>query len=110
MRTRFFAILFSIFCLSLVASFTYSCGGGIGEIGENEGWESDGHGDDNYGGGGVNDPGIDPNTIPRCDTSCSAPGACGSHGGVDCPAGPDSDGSVICNDGYRDSSIKYQCQ
>lgn len=34
-------------------------------------------------------------------------GACSSHGGVDCNAGEDWDGSVICNDGWRDSSVLY---
>ena len=31
-------------------------------------------------------------------------GACSYHGGVSCGAGPDWDGSAICNDGWRDSS------
>jgi hypothetical protein len=34
-------------------------------------------------------------------------GACSYHGGVSCSAGADWDGSVICNDGWKDSSIKY---
>lgn len=34
-------------------------------------------------------------------------GACSSHNGVDCSAGADFDGSVICNDGWRNSSVKY---
>jgi hypothetical protein len=34
-------------------------------------------------------------------------GACSWHGGVDCSAGPDWDGSVICNDGWRDSTVSY---
>lgn len=34
-------------------------------------------------------------------------GACSSHGGVSCSAGSDSDGSVICKDGWRDSSVLY---
>lgn len=37
----------------------------------------------------------------------SGSGACSGHGGVACSMGPDSDGSVICNDGYRDSSVQY---
>ncbi len=41
------------------------------------------------------------------DSSCSSPGACSWHGGVDCSAGADFDGSVICNDGWRDSSVTY---
>ncbi len=34
-------------------------------------------------------------------------GCCSGHGGVNCDAGPDSDGSVICNDGWKDSSCSY---
>ena len=34
-------------------------------------------------------------------------GCCSHHGGVDCSAGADSDGSCICNDGWRDSSCSY---
>ena len=41
-------------------------------------------------------------------------GACSDHGGVDCNAGANSDGSVICNDGWRDSSVNFynviECQ
>lgn len=35
-------------------------------------------------------------------------GACSSHEGVNCAAGQDSDGSVICIDGTRDSSVMYR--
>ena len=34
-------------------------------------------------------------------------GACSDHGGVSCSAGADFDGSVVCNDGWRDSSVSY---
>lgn len=34
-------------------------------------------------------------------------GACSGHGGVDCSAGPDDDGSVICSDGWNYSSVNY---
>lgn len=34
-------------------------------------------------------------------------GACSYHDGVDCSAGADWDGSVVCNDGWRDSSVSY---
>ncbi|HVM91111.1 MAG TPA: hypothetical protein VMU11_04435, partial [Verrucomicrobiae bacterium] len=34
-------------------------------------------------------------------------GACSSHGGVDCAAGADYDGSVICYDGWTGSSVAY---
>lgn len=40
---------------------------------------------------------------------CASPGACSGHMGVNCAAGPDSDGSVICNDGWRDSMSDYHC-
>jgi len=61
--------------------------------------------DDDYGNGGILPT---PPTV-TCDYNCAVPGACGEHGGVDCSAGPDIDGSVICMDGYRGSSIKYNC-
>lgn len=35
-------------------------------------------------------------------------GACSYHEGVNCSAGADWDGSVICNDGNRDSSVLYK--
>ena len=41
-------------------------------------------------------------------TSFATSGACSYHGGVNCSAGADWDGSVICNDGWRDSSVKYR--
>ena len=34
-------------------------------------------------------------------------GTCSSHGGVDCSAMADSDGSAVCNDGWRDSSETF---
>jgi hypothetical protein len=34
-------------------------------------------------------------------------GACSGHGGVNCAAGSDYDGSVICSDGWRNSSVSY---
>lgn len=33
---------------------------------------------------------------------------CDKHGGVNCEAGPDSDGSVICYDGYRDAAARFR--
>lgn len=39
--------------------------------------------------------------------SFATSGACSGHGGVSCASGPDSDGSVICNDGWRNSSVSY---
>lgn len=34
-------------------------------------------------------------------------GACSNHGGVSCSSGPDTDGSVICSDGWTDSSVNF---
>lgn len=33
--------------------------------------------------------------------------SCASHGGIDCLAGPDVDGSVICQDSFRDVTAVY---
>jgi len=40
-------------------------------------------------------------------TGTAFAGACSGHGGVSCSAGNDSDGSVICNDGWTGSSVDY---
>lgn len=37
-------------------------------------------------------------------------GTCSYHGGVDCRAGADWDGSAVCNDGWRNSSEDYYSQ
>lgn len=34
--------------------------------------------------------------------------SCSSHGGIDCSAGPDRDGSVICRDGFTRASARYR--
>lgn len=34
-------------------------------------------------------------------------GCCSHHGGVNCAAGPQSNGKVICNDGWTESSCYY---
>ncbi len=34
--------------------------------------------------------------------------SCENRGGIDCRAGPDGDGSVICNDGFKDATIRYR--
>lgn len=39
--------------------------------------------------------------------STTLAGACSGHGGVDCSAGHDIDGSVICEDGWTESSVQY---
>jgi hypothetical protein len=41
------------------------------------------------------------------NNSFAISGACSYHGGVNCSAGQDYDGSVTCNDGTRDSSVAY---
>lgn len=46
-----------------------------------------------------------------CEENCtSVTRACMGHGGVNCAAGPDTDGSVICVDGWRNSNVDYVCQ
>lgn len=57
-----------------------------------------------------NSPDESNNTPTETCSDCySTQGACSHHDGVDCSAGPDDDGSVICNDGWRDSSVSYEC-
>lgn len=34
--------------------------------------------------------------------------SCSAHGGIDCQAGSDEDGSVICHDGFRGASPRYR--
>lgn len=34
--------------------------------------------------------------------------SCKTHGGVDCQAGTDEDGSVVCGDGFKDSAQRYR--
>ena len=36
------------------------------------------------------------------------PKNCLEHAGVDCTAGPDTDGSVICSDGYKEAVLRFQ--
>lgn len=43
--------------------------------------------------------------VPPAD---AASGACSGHGGVNCAAGADKDGSVICYDGWRKSTVSYK--
>ncbi len=38
----------------------------------------------------------------------NTPKNCSTHNGIDCEAGPDSDGSVICNDGYRNAVLPFR--
>ncbi len=40
-------------------------------------------------------------------TASATGGACSDHGGVMCSIGADTDGSVICLDGWRGSSVDY---
>lgn len=41
------------------------------------------------------------------ETIIAKSGCCSSHGGVNCAAGPQANGNVICNDGWRGSSCSY---
>ncbi len=45
--------------------------------------------------------------IPTASFAYGGSGACSWHGGVNCSAGINWDGSVICNDGWRDSSVSF---
>lgn len=45
--------------------------------------------------------------ILNINIASASSGACSYHGGVNCSAGADYDGSVICNDGWTDSSVSY---
>jgi hypothetical protein len=45
----------------------------------------------------------------RCLDNCAPEGACSGHGGVNCVAGPDTNGLAICNDG-EGSGVAYQCR
>ncbi|MCB0358831.1 MAG: DUF4124 domain-containing protein [Bdellovibrionales bacterium] len=38
----------------------------------------------------------------------STPPNCLDHGGIDCSAGPDSDGSVVCLDGFREALLPHR--
>ena len=40
-------------------------------------------------------------------TALAESGACSSHGGVNCAYGIDTDGSVACNDGWKESTTSY---
>lgn len=41
------------------------------------------------------------------NVASASSGACSGHDGVNCLIGPDADGSVICKDGWRGSSVQY---
>jgi hypothetical protein len=34
--------------------------------------------------------------------------SCDKHGGIDCRAGADSDGSVVCSDGFKGATARYR--
>lgn len=44
-----------------------------------------------------------------CSSGCGISGACSSHLGMNCSAGPDSNGFVICNDGTSSPTVQYSC-
>lgn len=43
----------------------------------------------------------------KTSTASATQGACSYHGGVNCSAGADWDGSAVCNDGWRGSTELY---
>jgi hypothetical protein len=45
--------------------------------------------------------------LPLIVSASTGSGACSWHGGVNCNAGADWDGSVICYDGWKDSTVKH---
>ncbi|NLF24690.1 MAG: DUF4124 domain-containing protein [Deltaproteobacteria bacterium] len=54
-----------------------------------------------------------PATLPkitRADVGIPSSGlvSCAKHGGIDCQAGPDMDGSVICMDGFTGATTRYR--
>lgn len=46
-------------------------------------------------------------SILNINVANATSGTCSYHGGVSCSAGADTDGSVICNDGWTNSSVLY---
>lgn len=48
--------------------------------------------------------------IMRAEVKIDIPdiASCADHGGVDCQAGSDSDGSVICFDGFKGASARFR--
>lgn len=57
-------------------------------------------------------PGLAPVELPKIEKKEMRPSqafiqSCRAHGGTNCQAGADSDGSVICFDGYRKSLAQY---
>lgn len=48
-------------------------------------------------------------SLPITVSATTGSGACSWHGGVNCNAGADWDGSVLCNDpGWKDSTVSYE--
>jgi hypothetical protein len=42
------------------------------------------------------------------DTPLHLRASCKTHGGISCESGSDADGSVICADGFKDASARFQ--
>lgn len=63
-------------------------------------------------------PGSVPSNLPQIQREniekniqklkAETPPSCDKHGGVDCSAGADSDGSVICRDDYRNAKLPFR--
>lgn len=47
-------------------------------------------------------------TRGRLGLQAQAQQSCNDHGDIDCQAGPDLDGSVICADSFRDASARFR--
>ena len=57
-------------------------------------------------------PGATPVSLPPVKkesftTGRGLPQSCNNHGGINCAAGPDADGSVICLDNFRDAVNRF---
>jgi hypothetical protein len=58
-------------------------------------------------GAGVNLPPLRRATIDAASRRDLTPATCRGHGGVKCSSGADSDGSVVCYDGFRESAQSF---
>jgi len=50
-----------------------------------------------------------PQMPPECLDGCAPDTACAGHFGPACIFGPDTDGSVICRDGFMDDPQMFKC-
>ena len=47
-------------------------------------------------------------SLPKATPSSAPAATCDTHHGVNCDVGPDTDGSVICYDGFRDAATQFK--